>query len=385
MRHVIALSLGLFASVATTVQAQSPDDVLRQLLSAAPVEAQFAPSFRAAVPMGQLTAALQQLRNQIGSVREVEVEGDITTITTDTHRVSGRIALDGDGRVTVLFFQPPALLANSVEDATPALRALGQQVAWLVIRDGDVLTEEGADTKLAVGSAFKLGVLRVLAKDIAAGARNWSDVVRLEARHKSLPTGRLQTYPDGAPVTLHTAALQMISDSDNTATDLLMEVVGRERIAAALGVPDVLSTREFFALKADESAREAYLAADSAARRKIAEDAASALPPVSAASRPHNPGIEWYLALSELCAILAPLADLPLMQVNPGPVPAQDWAQVAYKGGSESGVLNFTSFLRDESGRSYCVALSVNDPGEIDLESAVAAYQGLLYAVVRAP
>ncbi|MDJ0821732.1 MAG: serine hydrolase [Paracoccaceae bacterium] len=385
MRHAIGLALVLCGAAATQANAQSPQEVLQHLLSAPPVEAQFAPAFRAAVPMAQLTAVLQRLRGQIGPVREVKVTGDTATITTDTHRVNARIALDGNGQVTLLFFQPPVPLDVTLADATQALQTLGQDVAWLVLRDGAVLSEQGAEAKLAVGSAFKLGVLQVLAEDIDAGLRAWSDVVQLKARHKSLPTGRLQTYPDGAPVTLHTAALQMIAESDNTATDLLIDILGRDRVAAALGVAQVLTTREFFALKADEPARAAYLAAEMPDRPRIAAEAAATLPAISAASGPHDPGIEWYLPLSALCALIAPLADLPLMQVNPGPVPAQDWATVAYKGGSESGVLNFTSFLRDANGRAFCVAISINDPGEIDPPGALAAFQGLLSAASRAP
>ncbi len=38
--------------------------------------------------MASLTAVLQQLRDQIGTVRDVVVDGDTATITTDTRRVN---------------------------------------------------------------------------------------------------------------------------------------------------------------------------------------------------------------------------------------------------------------------------------------------------------
>ena len=43
-----------------------------------------------------------------------------------------------------------------------------------------------------------------------------------------------QDWPKGAPVTLHTLATLMISISDNTATDQLIAIVGRDAIAEEL-------------------------------------------------------------------------------------------------------------------------------------------------------
>lgn len=45
---------------------------------------------------------------------------------------------------------------------------------------------------------------------------------------KSLPGGILQNWPKGAPLTLHTLAGLMISQSDNTAADTLLEILGRD-------------------------------------------------------------------------------------------------------------------------------------------------------------
>ncbi|TGD67441.1 hypothetical protein EYC08_01910 [Tabrizicola sp. WMC-M-20] len=81
---------------------------------------------------------------------------------------------------------------------------------------------------------------------MTAGQRDWADVVRLDSHHISLPSGLMQDWPVGSSVTLHTAALLMIAESDNTATDLLIDLLGRDRIAARLGLAtqDLLTTRE---------------------------------------------------------------------------------------------------------------------------------------------
>jgi hypothetical protein len=53
------------------------------------------------------------------------------------------------------------------------------------------------------------------------------------------------------------------------------------------------------------------------------------------------------------------------MGINPGAVKKSDWDAVAYKGGSEPGVLNMTAWLRKGS-RSHCVSATWNAPQKLD-------------------
>ncbi len=109
-------------------------------------------------------------------------------------------------------------------------------------------------------------MLSTLVQEIKAGKRKWSDVVPLEVH--SVPSGQMQDWPIGSPVTLHTLATMMISISDNTATDALIRVLGREAVAAEMvasghaepsrNIP-MLTTVEFFALKSGDPARIAAL------------------------------------------------------------------------------------------------------------------------------
>jgi beta-lactamase class A len=265
-----------------------------------------------------------------------------------------------------------------LDEALAAIRALGTDTSWLVTRDGTVLARQAADRLMGVGSAFKLGVLAVLVQDVQSGLRRWDDVVVLDEADLSLPSGILQDHPPGAPLTLHGAAALMISISDNTATDLLIRTLGRDRIAEVLGLAPLLTTREFFALKADSAAAAAFLAAAPEKRAGLAAAAAETLPMASQVTGPYTSGIESEVPLDRLCALALPLADLPLMAINPGPVAAEDWDRVAYKGGSSPGVLNFIAVLRDSRGQSLCVAITVNSDREVDLAAAMAAFRGLL-------
>lgn len=379
------LALSLFLGLAApSAKADPATEALTQLLTAAPETFQFAPAFLDAVPLPELAALLEDLSATIGQPTDIKVTGVAVLITTATHRLRGQIGMDAGGCIAMLFFEPPEPLFADLDTAFAAIRALGTETAWLVARDGVTLASEGASKPMAVGSAFKLGVLAVLAEDVQTGRRRWKDVAVLDSADISLPTGILQDYPVGAPMTLHTAAALMISVSDNTATDLLIRTLGRDRVAAALGLETLLATKEFFALKADTAAAAAYLSAAPADQATIAAKAAKTLPRGTNVIGHYMPGIEWHVPLDRLCALAAPLADLPLMAINPGPVPAEDWARLAYKGRSEPGVLNFTAVLQDAAGRDLCVAVTVNSDREVDIAAAVSAFRGLL-AVLSAP
>jgi len=70
--------------------------------------------------------------------------------------------------------------------------------------------------------------------------------------------------------------------------------------------------------------------------------------------------------------------DLDIMTINPGPVNHLDWARVAFKGGSEPGVFNFTHYLWAEDGTEYFVSATWNDEERLDETRFVGLYQRLL-------
>lgn len=124
---------------------------------------------------------------------------------------------------------------------------------------------------MSVGSTFKLYVLDVLYDKL--GANSGEKVIRLKEKNQSLPSGILQDWPICTPITLKTLSHLMISQSDNTATDHIIDFVSRETLeknASPKNKP-FLKTREFFILKygVDPKTREEYITGDEEAKRKI--------------------------------------------------------------------------------------------------------------------
>ena len=366
----------------------SPEEALERLFTDRPLQTEwFAESFLSALPVSQLTTLLDDITEQLGTYEGVEGDSSPFTVRFSRGTATAQIALDAQGRITGLFFSNPAAAVGGVDDAIAKIAALPGQSNALVLKNGEEVAAHDADTPLGVGSAFKLAVLAALQDQIKAGTHAWDEVVELKPEWKSLPTGILQDWPDGAPLTLQTLATLMISLSDNTATDALIHIVGREAVEAkAERNRPFLTTQELVKLKDPQNSAllERYTSGDEGAKRAVLTRLADLPLPNAAifAGAPLSLEVEWFFTPRELCALLAQVQALPFMSLNSGPINPTDWQRVAYKGGSESGVLNLTAWLNGKDGASYCVTATQNNPNAPLNETALAAlYGGLVGAL----
>lgn len=93
------------------------------------------------------------------------------------------------------------------------------------------------------------------------------------------------------------------------------------------------------------------------------------------------PDVEWFYTAHELCDLMAQVEDLDLMTVEPGPSVSQpeQWARVAYKGGSEAGVLNLTTWIESQEEVNYCVTMTENNANApVDDAQFLSAYRALV-------
>ena len=126
-------------------------------------------------------------------------------------------------------------------------------VETLAARIADVADETGgivgvSATQLATGrhigyredepfptaSVIKLPLLVTLYADAIAGRIDLSERVRYREDTKVAGSGVLQYLDDGLDPTLRDLAVLMMSVSDNTATDLLLDRVGKDRVEATM-------------------------------------------------------------------------------------------------------------------------------------------------------
>ena len=368
----------------------TPQAALSRLLGASSPSAEwFTADFLAAVPLTQLGSILNQARSGLGAFQEVTPgpDGSFTARFAQGVLPIKSASLDAQGRFTGLLLG--AGVPDQKPDLTTAVAAFGSlpgQNSVVVLENGKQVGAFNPQSKLAVGSTFKLGILAELQAQIGAGLHRWDEVKALQPGDKSLPSGFVQSWPDDAPLTLQTLASLMISQSDNTATDMLLRIVGRDGVAKRLGLTVLPSTREFFALKnpANAALKSAYLAGDDTQKKTVLLNAAAApLPAASlfAGGAVVSPQIEWFVSVQTLCSLMSEVAALPLTRINPGPADPGLFKSVSYKGGSEGGVLNLTTQVTTRDGRTLCISATSNDSQAIDETRFASAYGQLLQAV----
>lgn len=414
MRHlsllscVAVLSLATSAGAAPAAAAADPlaerADAVRALFVAEPKvpDDLFAPSFVSAVPPAKVVSISKELFAEAGALEELRVvkrdgpfaakyEGrfakglvapiNLSIESTPPHRIIG---------FWIGAFSKPVEVATLAELA-PKFGELPGEVSFAACKLGDgapqVIASREPDRALALGSTFKLWILGTLARDAAEGRHRWDEVTRLEKRDRSLPSGKLQDWPEGAPVTLHTLAALMISQSDNTATDALLRTLGRDRVEetmSRMGTRDparnrpFLSTAEMFALKGvwpkEKSA--AFAAADEKGRRKaLGELDAADLGTFANWSEPYEVSrLEWFASASDLCRTLDWLRKaaerkggepvLGVLSINPGLPQDGQFAYHGFKGGSEPGVVSHAHLVRTKDGAWWALASVWNDPAK---------------------
>jgi hypothetical protein len=362
-------------------------------------EIRFDASFREAVPFETSVVPIVTELQAAGPYEVVEIERrsptglDALISSADSTRYVVHLDLDAGDQIVGLLVQPAEIpsLENpptNLDEAADRLAGFGEAsmlAAEVVGNECVPIHAVEAERPVPLGSAFKLYVLGAVADAVAAGDLAWTDQVVITDELKSVPSGILQDQDDGSTTTVQEAAELMISISDNTATDLLINLLGRERVEQAQAIyghsqPELnipfLTTREWAAMKLGSGAEElraAYLDADEAGRRAILSDLADVRADslaVTAFVDPIEPDrLEWFGSLLDLCIVhlllqeralqpsLEPVAEI--LSLNPG-VPSDDWDYIAFKGGSEPGLLT-ASWLVMEGQRTFFLGATVLD------------------------
>lgn len=75
------------------------------------------------------------------------------------------------------------------------------------------------------------------------------------------------------------------------------------------------------------------------------------------------------------------VAHLPLLGVTPGVADPAHRASVAFKGGSEPGVMNLTTRLEGEDATTSCLSASWNHRDGVDQDRLQSLYAGVLEAL----
>ncbi len=391
----------------------------------AEIAQRFGPDFLAKVSPDDLVSVLESIQGDY-AVEATDVDTALKrtgTIRGGGTRLAFSIAIDpATGRITGLLFQPagpdPAAGPVAPSDADAALAAVAPMSGWAAydVTDGTCapLHEDGAQRTYAMGSEFKLWILAAIIEDVNSGRLSWSDSVVVQDALKSTPDGEVYAKANGTTMRVDELAKLMISVSDNSAADLLLNKVGRDRALRAMrdaGVADperndpFLSTRELFLLKL-APANAGWEALTVAERTAYLDNtvAGQSLSDVNEADVPAAPwaieSLEWFASPEDMCHTWLRIEDLiavstpadagvaeDVLTANPGlEFDTARWPEIWYKGGSEPGVYAMTWRLAGADGREYVLAAFLNDPKhdfpEIQAISAMQTVQAAFETLV---
>lgn len=283
--------------------------------------------------------------------------------------------------------QPPSI--KSWKDIDAELTKSGARYSYQIskINDGacGVVAGTNTDLSLPLASIFKLYVLLAVSEAVKDGTVSWEDQLTVTKQGKAVGAAGLEDVPDGTTVSVREAAQQMISASDNMATDLLIERLGPgavERALATAGHHDPASmtpfptTHELFSVGwGKPDLREQWKKASPAGRAQLLKQTNSR-PYEPDPQRTHTPasdfGAEWYGSADDICRVHAALQASAVGEATPvkqilSAIPGIDldrakWPYIGAKGGNLPGDLTFSWYAVDHSGQPWVVSFQLNWP-----------------------
>lgn len=283
--------------------------------------------------------------------------------------------------------QPPKI--EAWQDVDAVLAKSGARYSYQVskVDNGKCSKIAGTNTELSLplASIFKLYVLLAVADAVKAGTLRWTDQLTITDEGKKVGSATLDELPSGTQVSVRKAAQEMISASDNMATDLL---IGRltpgavERALVAAGHHDPASMtpfptmHELFSIGwGKPDLREQWKEATPQLRAQLLEQTNS---------RPYEPdpartsapasiyGAEWYGSADDICRVHAALqaaavgeaaAVKNILSSVPGiELDKSKWPYIGAKAGNLPGDMTFSWYAVDHTGQPWVVSLQANWP-----------------------
>lgn len=326
------------------------------------------------------------------TVTDVDVgAGNATLHVTTSYGVGQVIELRTDDasmvdRFAVTLVEPEI---RQFSDVDAALTSSGARYSYQVAKvvDGRCEKVAGTNTELSLplASIFKLYVLLAVAEAVESGTVRWDDTLTITAQAKAVGSSGFDKLPPGATVSVRDAAQQMISASDNMATDLLIERLGPgavERALVTAGHHDPASMTPFPTMHelfsvgwGRPDVREQWKEASPQKRAQLLQQVKSR-PYEPDPERAHEPasaiGAEWYGSAADICRLHAALQESAVGEAAPvrdilSAIPGidldrQTWPYIGAKAGNLPGDLTFSWYAVDRTGQPWVLSMQSNWP-----------------------
>lgn len=132
----------------------------------------------------------------------------------------------------------------------------------------DTRVEFEPEARFESASLVKLPILAELYRQFEVGEHTPEETVVLLESQKKGGSGKLKDAPEGSQHSLRSLGEVMVTESDNTATQMLTDLLGKEKIqtaATGMGMVGTTVQRDIFDFEAIDAGRDNYITAKDAA------------------------------------------------------------------------------------------------------------------------
>tara|TARA_R110000868_G_scaffold117600_3_gene312235 strand:- start:31584 stop:32825 length:1242 start_codon:yes stop_codon:yes gene_type:complete len=347
--------------------------------------------FQKSLPVEQMATLFDQVKSEYGDCQEViDFKRTTSNDKFSTRHSSGKILdftiVDSDSVATGLWLHgeraKPIEYAN-FEAAKSDFEQYHKGTLY-VLENDKTLVDLNSNDRTALGSIFKLFVLDALLQKIQERKAHWGDNLSITRFNKSLPSGTMQNEKEGESFELREYAKKMISISDNTATDHLIDFIGKSKIERRIksrGLQKTfgwsrpfLTTMELFKIRATFSPIDykSYAGATRTNRMLMLQklpksDDKKFLEDINSWQQPRGLyDAEWFSTPQEICTLLFSLdkeEDPELVEILGSNIPFVDnekYLKSFYKGGSEPGLVQMAYLLKNET-KTVCLYAGAAD------------------------
>jgi beta-lactamase class A len=148
--------------------------------------------------------------------------------------------------IKIFFLLPISVFGQQNEAITHYLNSLDERLEISILVQqptGEVLFNINADKPIPSASTIKIPILMEFFNQVDAGQLYLDQTYTLEFKDKVGGAGELQFQEDSASLSLEFLAREMIRISDNTATNILIGLVGMENVNLLMEDLGLKSTR----------------------------------------------------------------------------------------------------------------------------------------------
>lgn len=333
----------------------------------------------------KLIKTLRDIYNQTGSIIKVstinfssEYYGEFFFHSQKDYILPVTLGINKIGKVNTLSFRPAFKKIISTPEIIEKFKLLNYEKKGIIIKKltqiEDTLYSLNENEIFAIASASQLYILAWLGEN----EKKWDRIIKIK-KENSIPPGTISNYPDGAPATIFTLAYHMISENDNTAADLLIDYITKQKIEKyisqhnsnyVLNIP-FLKTLEAIKLKKLPSVAEKYFNLSYSQKINIINSLKDTEIDFSKTNL-NEPlfinSIEWFATPTDICKILDhirilnnPFVNSILESNRKFDTKSAGYIWTGFKDGYEAGVLTLNWLVQAKDNRYYCISMIIND------------------------